>query len=654
MKLTGITGTGSGKLGSSVFSVNSGEQIVRQYQPNVANPSTNPQVNSRARLKLLSQLSAVFADVIAIPREGMKSPRNLFVADNYQNTVASNGVASADLASIGITRGGIQIPNVLAERVEGESIDVALAESASQIVSRVVYVLFVRNAGGELQLADSAIVETAGDDGVFPYSFGWVSSDVVVYAYGIFDKSAKATARFGNYGVTSGTQVATLVADRKISDSDYIISKTKGVVLAGESEIEITSITCNHVAVNPSGNTQIPYSGSARVEVEAVDVDGKYLSITVDGVRGETRAFTVGSSFVSANNLAGGEVIRVQIGTMQGQSTFIPEDTYGGTIVIAAQASAFSSVTANGAAIAASGNTQIQQAASTVFAVAATGVANKYLRVSVNGAARTPVAFSNGAASVELANLQINDVVTLAIGHMSGSTFVQDVAYGGTATVVTAPAAFLDVVVNGTTIASSGTTEIVAQGPNNVVVDTENAIGKLLGILDDEDAVIATILIVSERTTYTDYSIGGEAINFAIGTGEDESDFVAEVRFGGRVEFVYAPEENIFNVNVNGTDVNRNMTDQSDGSKNVVFTTEGIADNTKVACVSAENKQVGQTVVVASGNRSTVVNDVATINGVQMGASTTYHFYVGTLNGDTLTVEIVYPYTYATGGSPID
>lgn len=654
MKLTGITGTGSGKLGSSVFSVNSGEQIVRQYQPNVANPSTNPQVNSRARLKLLSQLSAVFADVIAIPREGMKSPRNLFVADNYQNTSASNGVASADLASIGITRGGIQIPSVLAERVEGESIDVALAESASQIVSRVVYVMFVRNAGGELQLADSAIVDAAGDNGVFPYSFGWLSSDVVVYAYGIFDKSAKATAKFGNYGVTSGTQVATLIADRKISDSDYVFSKTKGVMLAGESEIEITSITCNHVAVNPSGNTQIPYSGSARVEVEAVDVDGKYLSITVDGVRGETRAFTVGSSFVSANNLAGGEVIRVQIGTMQGQSTFIPEDTYGGTIVVAAQASAFTSVTANGTSVSASGNTQIQQSASTVFAVAATGVSNKYLRVSVNGAARTPVAFSNGAASVTLTNLQINDVVTLAIGHMSGSTFVQDVAYGGTATIVAEPAAFLDVVVNGTTIASSGITAVVVQNPNTIVVDTENAVGKKLALIDGDNEPYNLMNITADRISFTDNSAPGEVMKFAIGTGTSINDFVAEVTFGGSVEYTVPSDPSLDVVGIDGSILNRNMTDQSEGNKNVAFATSGFSDNTKVACVSSESKQVGQNVVVASGARALIANDSATINNFQMGASTTYHFYVGTLNGDTLTVEYVYPYTYATGGSPID
>ena len=192
MKLTGLTGTGSGKLGSSVFSVHAGEQVVRQYQPVVTNPSTQTQVNIRARLKLISQLSAVMGDVIAIPRKGNVTSRNLFVSDNYHVTEALNGVATVDLSAIGLTRGGIHIPYINAERVDTTSIDVALADKADQIVDRVVYVMFYRNRSGELQLADSAVVETAGADGKFPYSFGYIAQDVVVYAYGIFDKNTKA------------------------------------------------------------------------------------------------------------------------------------------------------------------------------------------------------------------------------------------------------------------------------------------------------------------------------------------------------------------------------------------------------------------------------------------------------------------------------
>ena len=78
MKLSGIAGTGSGKLGSQVYASVAGEQIVRNYQPKVSNPNTTKQVNQRSRFKLMSQLSAAMASVIVIPKEGMRSSRNLF------------------------------------------------------------------------------------------------------------------------------------------------------------------------------------------------------------------------------------------------------------------------------------------------------------------------------------------------------------------------------------------------------------------------------------------------------------------------------------------------------------------------------------------------------------------------------------------------
>ena len=54
MKLNGIVGKGTGKLGASVFAISGGEQIVRQYNPVVSNPNTDAQVAQRAKLKLMS------------------------------------------------------------------------------------------------------------------------------------------------------------------------------------------------------------------------------------------------------------------------------------------------------------------------------------------------------------------------------------------------------------------------------------------------------------------------------------------------------------------------------------------------------------------------------------------------------------------------
>ena len=562
MKLTGLTGTGSGKLGSSVFSVQAGEQIVRQYQPVVTNPSTQVQVNNRARLKLISQLSAVMGDVIAIPRKGNVTSRNLFVSDNYHVTEALNGVATVNLSAISLTRGGINIPYVNAERVDTTSIDVALADKANQIVSRVVYVMFFRNRSGELQLADSAVVETAGVNGTFPYSFGYIAQDVVVYAYGIYDKNTKATAKFSDYAVETGTQVASLISDRKVSDSDYLVSKTQGIFLVGETTIEVTSCKVGSTSIAASGTTNVAYQSFGNVEVQANDVEGKYLAILIDGTRLTPSAFSAsGKANVGFSGMSGGETIRFQIGILQGVQ-FIPQFTYGGTAVIAQQSTAITSVTANGTTIGASGNTQIAQAANTTFVVQGTGVANKYMRISVNGVAREPILFQDTvppfSADETIANLAISDVVTFQIGRVVNNTFVEDVAYGGSAVIAEVPATFTGVTVNGTNVAASGTTDVVAQATNTYVFNTQNAIGKYLAFLDGNNVVQSVHAISGNSLTVTDSAAAGTTVKFAIGTGSSVGSFVAQTNYGGTVSLVEAPASDFSNVTLNGNPWNSN------------------------------------------------------------------------------------------------
>lgn len=83
MKLQGFVGKGSGKLGASVWTVRKGVQIVREYNDKVSNPNTQPQVEQRAKFKLLTQLSAIVADAMAFSNVAPgQSMRNMFMKRN--------------------------------------------------------------------------------------------------------------------------------------------------------------------------------------------------------------------------------------------------------------------------------------------------------------------------------------------------------------------------------------------------------------------------------------------------------------------------------------------------------------------------------------------------------------------------------------------
>ena len=83
--MSGITGTLSGKMGSAVFRVRAGQQVVAQYQPSVANPNTEAQQTARAKFKLITQLAAImgpgFGTMLVTKRNprGKGSARNGFV-----------------------------------------------------------------------------------------------------------------------------------------------------------------------------------------------------------------------------------------------------------------------------------------------------------------------------------------------------------------------------------------------------------------------------------------------------------------------------------------------------------------------------------------------------------------------------------------------
>lgn len=92
-KSTNGLGQFRGKLGGAVFAVSAGEQIVRQYQPQVANPRTAAQLTQRAKMNLTGKLSAIVRNS-AIMALGINSRerRSVFTSNILRNaTVTIDG-----------------------------------------------------------------------------------------------------------------------------------------------------------------------------------------------------------------------------------------------------------------------------------------------------------------------------------------------------------------------------------------------------------------------------------------------------------------------------------------------------------------------------------------------------------------------------------
>lgn len=233
MKLAGIVGTGSGKLGSSVFATVSGQQIVRQYQPVVSNPATVAQTAQRAKMKLMSQLGAAMAPVIVMRKDGLVSARNKYIKRNIQNASVTQGTASVNVPSLQITDGVGNVGNVTSI-FASNSVNVMIS-NLDPNASRVVFILFRRNADGTLSLFGSEVKAVEGSPSEYTQAtFAAAPRDSVAYVYTISDVDGRATSRFEQYNVNDAIQIASLVANRTINVDEYRFSGTAGAITTAQ------------------------------------------------------------------------------------------------------------------------------------------------------------------------------------------------------------------------------------------------------------------------------------------------------------------------------------------------------------------------------------------------------------------------------------
>lgn len=230
-KVYGLTGKANGKFGNAVFRIRYGQQVMSQYNPVVANPRTQAQVDVRSKLKLVSQLSAVLAQVIAMPRIGAITARNRFTKVNYQAAGVSDGLARIDLPVVQLTDSARRMPAFTVTRDSGNSIDASLLEASP--FSRVVYVVVAKDIKGLLRVFDSAVVNNSapGVANTFPAKMNYTSEAIVVYAYGITDLNEKASATFGNINSPTAESIARVIANRVLNYNDAVTTATNGAYL---------------------------------------------------------------------------------------------------------------------------------------------------------------------------------------------------------------------------------------------------------------------------------------------------------------------------------------------------------------------------------------------------------------------------------------
>lgn len=281
-----MVGKGSGKLGSTVVASVAGYTIARQYNPNVTNPNSDAQQDTRARFKLLSQLSAVMAPALAIRKKGLTSARNIFTKVNFPLTSFNGSEAMVDMNRLQITDSSKSMTDFSVDRSSGTEMAVQLVADASANYDRVVYVAYEKNEMGEILALDSIVVSNAGEDGLFAGKLAYTANAVVIYAYGIKDIQAGITTKFGNLQAPTADQVARLVTASSENMSSVSLTRTKGVtmvvgVVTARSTfepIEVSALKLYNSSILPT------VSGTVEIDQDLTQLTGSYTPVDAEEV----------------------------------------------------------------------------------------------------------------------------------------------------------------------------------------------------------------------------------------------------------------------------------------------------------------------------------------------------------------------------------
>ena len=343
--------------------------------------------------------------------------------------------------------------------------------------------------------------------------------------------------------------------------------------------------------------------------------------------------------------MVGGEVISFALGTYESE-VFTPLRTYSGHAVVGAQNTQFTSVSVNGTAIAASGNTQVAQENAMNILVQATGDISMKLQLSVNGTPRPLITKGESGYSTTLNGLQVGDVITFAIGLVKNGTFTPNAQYGGSAVVAVNPPSFSSLSVGGTAIASTGTTDVVAGNSLAVAVVANNAEGKYVGYKVGNNSYVSLGAISSGRLDANINVAVGDAIQFCIGTDAGGGTITPETVYGGTVNGVDQVVEGISSVSMNDTPITSNRDLYTDPSPvSIKIQTANYDTTNKFAgFYSGSSAPTVGTTVTAAHQTAFDASGAAQVDNYYLVSNNKLWFIAGTKSGNNLVVDSVFPY----------
>lgn len=228
-------------MGSAVFRVREGQQVVAQYNPLVKNPNTAGQQSQRAKFKLMSQLAAVLAPGIGTmgvtkrASSGAGTKRNGFMQKNIGLVVTEDTltgiVAKIPMEQVQLTDSfrpfGSLVSSVSAGRIH---VDMTAADKKTKS-GRIALVGFGTMGVTKTPVLLENTEFDFDESGEADFDFANLVAGeytILVYGYQPSDEVLAKTSLDNIHTPAAGGWIAQINLDQALADGSVAVTKTEG------------------------------------------------------------------------------------------------------------------------------------------------------------------------------------------------------------------------------------------------------------------------------------------------------------------------------------------------------------------------------------------------------------------------------------------
>ena len=355
----------------------------------------------------------------------------------------------------------------------------------------------------------------------------------------------------------------------------------------------ISAVTVGGTSIPNSGSTNVSAGSNVAINITTQDAtEDLYASYKIGNGSWATPVAVANNAAALTANLAVGNSVSFAIGSGDTSANFTPSQTWGGTANVPTPA--MTAVTVGGTSIANSGTTDVNAGSNVAINITTSNAySGLYASYKIgSGSWATPVAVANNAASLT-ANLAVEDTVSFAIG--SGATsanFTPSQTWGGTANVPNATISAVSV--GGTSIASSGSTNVAAGSNLAVEFTTVNISGKYASYKIGNGSWATPVAVANNAASLTIPTLAvGDSVSFAIGTGTTSEAFTAEITYGGTATGITPPV--FYPLNLNSNAFNADVVIDHEGYEDMNLTGHYSGTGSRVAWVRSATKPTTST-----------------------------------------------------------